>query len=274
MSISSSMELEAEIYSSVCSTMSTIYSDEEEDSEEDSEDEDVAGYNGKGSDDDDYVDGPAPEVVDDEEDSIIMEVTARVPAVRALEKTSVKTIALTPAIIPISAPAIAPALAPAPAPALVVIANPSNEIRLLLEAYGEAVLRCSLDHTPATAAKLEDNIAKASQAVVEFHRATILEVEKSPSQIDLELMKRLQDAITKRQNMDIEIDNQSKEISRKDEEAKWKQMEVDTFNSLYTDAQRLEVELRAQLSKIEKETEAKRKRVEESIFKASKKANV
>jgi hypothetical protein len=51
-------------------------------------------------------------------------------------------------------------------------------------------------------------------------------------------------------------------------------MEVDTFKSLYTDSQRLEVELRAQLSKIEVETEAKRKRVEESVFKASKKANV
>jgi len=269
------MELEAEIYSSVCSTMSTIYSDEEEDSEEDSEDEDVAGYNGKGSDDDDYVDGPAPEVVNDEEDSIIMEITAPpMPAVRALEKTSVKTIALTPAIIPIPALAIAPAIGPAPAPAPVLIATPTADIRILLEAYGEAVLRCSLDHTPATAAKLEDDIAKASQAVVEFHRATILKVEKSPSQIDLELMKRLQDAITKCQNMEMEIDNQSKEISRKDEEAKWKQMEVDTFKSLYTDAQRLEVELRAELSKIEKETEAKRKRVEESVFKASKKANV
>jgi len=263
------MELEAEIYSSVCSTMSTIYSDEEEDSEEDSEDEDVAGYNGKGSDDDDYVDGPAPEVVDDEEeDSIIMEVTAPMPAVRLLEKTSIKTTIPTPAAIPIPAPA------PAPAPAPMVIATPSNNIRVLLEAYGEAVLRCSLDHTPATAAKLEDNIAKASQAVIEFHRATILKVEEAPSQIELQLKKQLQNAVTESQKLKQDIGIKSTELTRKDEEAKWKQMEVDTSESLYTDAQRLVGELRAQLSKIEKETEAKRKRVEESIFKASKKANV
>jgi len=256
--------------------MSSIYSDEEEDSEEDSEDDDVVGYKGKGSDDDDYVDGPAPEVVDDEEDSIIMEVTAPSPAVRALVKTSVKNTIPTSAAnpMPALAPVPAPAPDPAPAPAPMVIATSSNDIRLLLEAYGEAVLRCSLDHTPATAAKLEDNIAKASQAVVEFHRATILKVEKAPSQIDLELMKRLQDANTESQKLKQDNVSMSEEITRKDEEAKWKQMEVDTFKSLYTDAQRLEVELRAQLSKIEKETEAKRKRVEESIFKASKKANV
>jgi hypothetical protein len=265
--------------------MSSIYSDEEEDSEEDSDDDDVPEYKGKGSDDDDYVDGPAPEVVDDdeeEEDSIIMEVIAPMPTARGPEKTAVKTTAPTPATIPIPAPAPAPApapvSAPAPAPALapapVVIATPSSDIRILLEAYGEAVLRCSLDHTPATAAKLEDDIAKASQTVVEFHKATIVEVEQTSSKIDSELVRRLQNGDTKRQHMQIEIDNQSKEITRKDEEATWKQMEVDTFKSLYTDSQRLEVELRAQLSKIEKEIEAKRKRVEESVFKAGKKVNV
>jgi hypothetical protein len=255
--------------------MSSIYSDEEEDSEEeDSDDDDVAGYEGQGSDDDDYVEGPAPEIIDDEEDSIIMELAAPTPIASAPQKTSGQTTVPAPAIIPIPAPAPAPALAPAPAPAPVVIATPSSDIRLLLEAYGEAVLRCSLDHTPATAAKLEDDIAKASQAVVEFHKATILEVEQTSSKIDSELVRRLQNGDTKRQHMQIEIDNQSREITRKDEEAKWKQMEVDTFKSLYTDSQRLEVDLRAQLSKIEKETEAKRKRVEESVFKASKKANV
>jgi hypothetical protein len=275
----------ADVISSVSSAMSSIYSDEEEDSEEDSDDDDVPEYKGKGSDDDDYVDGPAPEVVDDdddedEEDSVIMEVIAPMRTASGPEKTAVKTTAPTPATIPIPALAPAPASAsvpapaPAPAPAHMVITTASNDIRLLLEAYGEAVLRCSLDHTPATAAKLEDDIAKASQAVVEFHKATILEVEQTSSKIDSELVRRLQNGDTKRQHMQIEIDNQSQEITRKDEEAKWKQMEVDTFKSLYTDSQRLEVDLRAQLSKIEKETEAKRKRVEESVFKASKKANV
>jgi hypothetical protein len=168
------LKLVADIISSVSSAMSSICSDEEEDSDEESEDDDVPGYKGKGSDDDDYVDGPAPEVVDDdeeEEDSIIMEVIAPVRTARGPEKTAVKTIAPTPATIP----------TPAPAPAPIAIASLSNDIRLLLEAYGGAVLRCSLDHTPATAAKLEDDIAKASQAVVEFHRATILKVEKAPS---------------------------------------------------------------------------------------------
>jgi hypothetical protein len=87
-------------------------------------------------------------------------------------------------------------------------------------------------------------------------------------------MKRLEDAVIEREKLKQDIVTMSEEITRKDEEANWKQMDIDTFKSLYTDAQRLEVELRAQLSKIEKETEAKRKRVEESVFKASKKANV
>jgi hypothetical protein len=194
--------------------MSSIYSDEEEDSEEDSDDDDVPEYKGKGSDDDDYVDEAAPEV-DDDEESFIMELAAPMPIASAPQKTSGQTAAPAPAIIPIPAPAPAPALAPALAPAPVVIATPSSDIRLLLEAYGEAVLRCSLDHTPATAARLEDDIAKASQAVVEFHKATILDVEQTSSKIDSELVRRLQNGDTKRQHMQIEIDNQSQEITRK-----------------------------------------------------------
>jgi hypothetical protein len=269
------LKLVADVISSVSSAMSSIYSDEEKDSEEeDSDDDDVAGYKGQGSDDDDYVEGPAPEIIDDEEDSIIMELAAPMPIASAPQKTSGQTTAPAPAIIPIPTPAPAPALAPAPAPAPVVIATPSSDIRLLLEAYGEAVLRCSLDHTPATAAKLEDNIAKASDAVVQFHKATILKVEKAPSEIDIELLGRLENAIIERQELEQELVTKSQEITQKDEEAKWKDVALDNLKSLYTDSQRLEVKLRAQLSKIEKETEAKRKRVEESVFKASKKANV
>jgi hypothetical protein len=252
--------------------MSSIYSDEEEDSEdEDSDDDDVAGYKGQGSDDDDYIEGPAPEIIDDEEDSIIMELAAPMPIASAPQKTSGQTTAPAPAIIPIPAPAPAPALAPAPAPAPVVIATPSSDIRLLLEAYGEAVLRCSLDHTPATAAKLEDDIAKASQAVVEFHKATILEVEQKSSKIDVELARRLQVADTERQNLRVEIVNKSKEIKEKDEEAERKELVLDQTR---VHCMKREIRLQAQLSKIEKETVAKRKRVEESISKASKKANV
>lgn len=257
--------------------MSSLYSDEEEESdeEEDSEDGVVVGYTGKGSDDDDYVDEATPEVEDDDA-SLIMELIAPMPAARAPRKTVVKTTAPTPAIVPNPAPAPAPAPIPVPAfvPARVIIAAPSNDISTLLENYGEAVLRCSLDHTPATAAKLEDDIAKASHAVVQFHRATILKIEQAPSRIDVELLVRLQDAITERQKLKQEIVTLSKDITQKDEEAKWKAVALENFKSLHTDPLRREMELRAQLSKIEKESEAKRKRVEESVFKASKKGTV
>jgi len=212
------MKLEAEIISSVSSAMSSTLSDEEEDSEEDSEDDDVPGYKGKASDDDDYVDEAAPEV-DDDEGSFIMELAVLTPIASAPQKTLVQTTALTPAAISIPTPASAPAPAPVPAPtpAPIVIGTSSKDIQLLLEAYGEAVLRCSLDHTPATAAKLEDNIAKAFEAVVEFHKATILEVEQASSKSDIELARRLQVADTERQNLRIEIVNKSKESKKRTE---------------------------------------------------------
>jgi len=264
------MKLDAEIISSVSSAMSSTLSDEEEDSEEDSEDDDVPEYKGEGRDDDDYIDEAAPEV-DDDEGSFIMELAVPTPIASAPQKTLVQTTGLTPAAISIPTPASAPAPVPAPTPAPVVIGTPSKDIRILLDAFGEAVLRCSLDHTPATAAKLEDNIAEAFQAVVEFHKTTILEVEQTSSKSDIELARRLQVADTERQNLRVEIVNKSKEIKEKDEEAERKELVLDQTRVHFM---RREMRLQAHLSKIEKETVAKRKRVEESISKASKKANV
>jgi len=272
---------EAEITRSVSSIMSSVHSDEEEDSDEEEGPED----------DDEYIDTPS-EADDDPLSSIMVEVIAPTPQTKALEKTVVQTAALMPAAIPVPAPSPAPAPATAPAPPSVpppvpppappsapppapsVTAGSPDDIRRLIEAYGEAVLRCSLDHTPATAAKLEDQIAKASQAVVEFHRAAILKVERAPSRIDAELLKRLQEAITEGQKLKQDIVSMSREITQKHKEAKRREVDMVAFKSLHKDTLVREKELREQLSKIRQETDAKRKRVEESISKASKKASL
>ena len=284
-----------------------MYSDEEEDTdgEDDSEDDDVR-HKGKTSDDDDYIDDDeaASDVDDDDEESFIMEITGPTPQTKALEKTVVQTAALMPAAIPVPAPSPAPAPATAPAPpsalspaplpvpppalspaplpvpppahppAPSVTAGSPNDIRRLIGAYGEAVLRCSLDHTPATAVKLEDDIAKACQAVVEFHRAAILKVEQAPSKIDVELVNRLQKVIAERLNLKQDIVTMSKEITQKHKEAKRREVDMMAVKSLHNDALLREKELREQLLKIRQETDAKRKRVEESISKASKKASL
>ena len=268
---------EAEITRSVSSIMSSVHSDEEEDSDEEEGPED----------DDEYIDTPS-EADDDPLSSIMVEVIAPTPQTKALEKTVVQTAALMPAAIPVPAPSPAPAPATAPAPpsapspapppvpppAPSVTAGSPDDIRRLIEAYGEAVLRCSLDHTPATAAKLEDQIAKASQAVVEFHRAAILKVERAPSRIDAELLKRLQEAITEGQKLKQDIVSMSREITQKHKEAKRREVDMVAVKSLHKDTLVREKELREQLSKIRQETDAKRKRVEESISKASKKASL
>ena len=272
-----------------------MYSDEEEDTdgEDDSEDDDVR-HKGKTSDDDDYIDDDeaASDVDDDDEESFIMEITGPTPQTKALEKTVVQTAALMPAAIPVPAPSPAPAPATAPAPpsalspaplpvpppahppAPSVTAGSPNDIRRLIGAYGEAVLRCSLDHTPATAVKLEDDIAKACQAVVEFHRAAILKVEQAPSKIDVELVNRLQKVIAERLNLKQDIVTMSREITQKHKEAKRREVDMIALKSFHNDALLREKELREQLLKIRQETDAKRKRVEESISKASKKASL
>lgn len=262
--------------SSVSPARSSIYSGEDEDSEEE-EEEDEEPEDNDG--DDDYVDEAALDGEDDY-DPFIKEVIVPIPPPVMVKRIHGKipppVTTTRPQVklpVPVSATVTTPlpttttAATSVPPAAPVIIATTSNNIQSLLELYGEAVLRCSLDHTPATAAKLEDNIARASQAVVDFHKSTILQVEQTSGKIDSELVRRLQLASTNIQDMRVELIDKSNEITRKDGEAKAK-------DEVCRAALRDKSAAEEKLNKIRQETEAKRKRVEESVSKASKKANV
>lgn len=183
-------------------------------------------------------------------------------------------------------PAPAPASAPGPAASPTSLINirslldahtPATilvNIRSLLHAHGEAVLRCALDHTPATATKLENDIAKAYQAIIEFLLSTVHEVEQTSSKFDSEMARRLLLASTTIGDLRQEVIDKSKEIARRDGEAKIQQALVDDLRYRNSVALKDKLVAETKLAKIEKETEAKRKRVEESMSKASKKANV
>jgi hypothetical protein len=157
-------------------------------------------------------------------------------------------------------------LAQAPVP-------PAESIRTPLDAYGEAIIRCSLDHTPSTAAKLESDIVQASQKVVDYHKEAIVianqDIQKQLTAKEI----RLASALSMNEILRGEADEQSKQIRRKDKEIKQKDMELRKFKSAQAAEEKKKEGDKARLREIEKEMEAKRKRVLES-WEASKKAKM
>lgn len=154
------------------------------------------------------------------------------------------------------------------------LSTASTVVRVLLEAHGQAFLRCALDHTPDTAAKLEDDIAKTSQAVVEFLERTISQVQQASNKVDKELVRRFELAKQNVEEMREEIVDKSREIAKRDIESKVKEQELEGYKERCFAAERDTVMLEARLVNMEQEAEAKRKRVEESVNKASKRASL
>jgi chromosome segregation ATPase len=142
-----------------------------------------------------------------------------------------------------------------------------------LDAYGEAIIRCSLDHTPSTASKLESDIVQASQNVVDYHKAAIVLANQDLQKQLTAKEDRLAWVVSMYEMLRDEEDEQSKEIRRKDKELKEKDMELRQFKNAQAAEEKKKEGEKVRLKEIEKEMEEKRKRVLES-WEASKKAKM
>lgn len=147
---------------------------------------------------------------------------------------------------------------------------PSDSIRAPLDAYGEAIIRCSLDHTPSTASKLESDIAKASQAVVDYHKAAIIIATQDIQKQLTAKETRLASALGMNDILRYEANEQSRSMKEKDKELEEKHRELSMFKIAQAEEEQKKKGDQARLKKMEEE---KRKRVLES-WEASKKAKV
>jgi hypothetical protein len=107
----------------------------------------------------------------------------------------------------------------------------AESIRAPLDAYGEAIIRCSLDHTPSTASKLESDIVQASQNVVDYHKAAIVLANQDLQKQLTAKEDRLAWVVSMYEMLRDEEDEQSKEIRRKDKELKEKDIELRQFRN-------------------------------------------
>lgn len=147
---------------------------------------------------------------------------------------------------------------------------PSDSIRAPLDAYGEAIIRCSLDHTPSTASKLESDIAKASQAVVDYHKAAIIIATQDIQKQLIAKETRLASALGMNDILRYEAKEKDEEMAEKVKELRGKDRDLKNFRIAQSEEEQKKKGDQARLKKMEEE---KRKRVLES-WEASKKAKV
>ena len=169
-----------------------------------------------------------------------------------------------------------PLLAIEPASALGYIEVP-------LDAYGEAVAECSLDDNPAMAAKLEGDIARSRQAVIDFHHtshATLKELNgelsrriklllNSENKMSWELSERSKEIVkllSAEDRMSRELSEQSKEIVKKDHELLDMAKQLSRYKELHSMDMRARSEEESRVQKRKAEDDAaRRKRMKEHM---------
>jgi hypothetical protein len=148
-----------------------------------------------------------------------------------------------------------------------------NDIRKLLEAYGDAVFRSVNDYTEATAPALQENATKAFGAVIDFHGSAVQHAREASDRKGIETVKQLRTANATIERMEKVTKQQAEELKAKVKEEKAKDAISEDYRSRCQAAVAGQQAAETELKRKEVAEQARKKAAWES-HQASKKARL